>query len=101
MKIELSGAEELGTSYTNTMSIEFNVGRPFRRTHMGKHWPITTQCVIKMDNIVVGVGEVVKHELDKDNPKYARMYAAKKAFAQTRLWPELRERAWKKILTIE
>jgi len=53
-----------------------------------------------MGALVIGVGEVVKHDKDTDNPKYARMYAAKKAFknAEKQMWSGLREKLWKQIL---
>lgn len=83
-----------GTTY----SVEFHIGHPLRWSPKGKHWPKTTQCVIKQGDLVIGVGEVVKHAKDNENPKYARMYAAKKAFAKTQLWTEIRQRLWQQIL---
>lgn len=85
-----------GTNYT----VEFLTGRPLRMTHKGKHWPITTQCIIKRGYLVIGVGEVVKHEKDPENPQYAKVYAAKKAFANAGhvLWPALRKKLWAQIL---
>lgn len=85
-----------------TFTVEFTTGRPLRRNQFGKHWPLTTQCVVKRNGLVIGVGEVVKHEKDKENPKYARMYSAKKAFANAdrKIWAEERTRLWKQILEL-
>lgn len=91
----------LKTEYEGTVfTLEFAVGRPLRVAHKGKHWPITTQCTIKRDGLIVGVGEVVKHEKDTNNPKYAKVYATKKAFknAGYKIWKELRVNFWKQIL---
>lgn len=87
----------------STVTVEFTYGRPYRRTHMGKHWPITTQCVIKRDGLVIGVGEAVKHEKDTNNLKYGRKYAAMKAFNQAKFktHKEQRTRLWKQILEIK
>ncbi len=78
--------------------LEFVNSRNLRIGPYGKHWPLTTQCILSQNSRVLAVGEVVKHEQDKDNPKYARMYSAKKAFAQRPLWKDVRKRFWAKIL---
>lgn len=85
-----------GTKY----SVEFLTGKTFRKCHVGKHWPLTTQCVIKKDGLIIGIGEVVKHHNDVENPQYGKVYSAKKAFNQAsrQTWPELRTRLWKQIL---
>lgn len=84
----------------NEFSIEFIVGFPYRRCSFGKHWPKTTQCIIKCNNLVIGTGEAVKHIKDKDDPKYGKIYSAKKAFINTgfKTCPELRKRLWEQIL---
>jgi len=81
-------------------SIEFLVGHPMQITHKGKHWAKTTQCVVKRNGLVIGLGSVTKHENDKDNPKYARMYATKKAFANAeyKIWSPVRKALWEQIL---
>ncbi len=83
-----------------TVTVEFLTGRPLRRSHLGKHWPIVTQCIIKFNGLVIGVGEAVKHENDTDNPAYGKRCAAKKAFndPKCKLWREMRTRLWSKIL---
>lgn len=83
-------------------TVDFITGRPIRFSHKGKHWPITTQCIIKHNDLVVGIGEVIKHENEKDNPRYGRIYAAKKAFKSSncKIWREMRERLWKEILAV-
>lgn len=85
----------------NIIKVEFIQSRNMRRSHLGKHWPITTQCVIYHNNRIIALGEVVKHDKDKDNAKYAVRNAAKKAFANTRLWKEIRTRLWNKILELQ
>ena len=86
----------------HTYSVEFLVGRPYRRSHKGKHWPVTTQCIIRDNGLVIGIGEAVKHELETHNPHYGRVKAAKKAFENSKLngkiWRGIRENFWKEIL---
>jgi len=84
----------------NKYTVEFLTGKPIRFSHKGKHWPLTTQCIIKRNDLIIGMGEAVKHENDTNNLQYGRVYAAKKAFnqASVRTWPELRTRLWKQIL---
>ena len=53
----------------HTFTVEFLVGRPIRRSH-----------IIKLNGLVIGVGEAVKHEKETHNPYYGRLKAAKKAF---------------------
>lgn len=82
-------------------SVEFISGRPLKRSHKGKHWPLTTQCIIRKNNLIISIGEVTKHENEKENPFFARVKSAKKAFNQLdgmQVWREMRERIWKQIL---
>lgn len=83
-----------------TFTVEFAVGHPLRRSHKGKHWPPTTQCTIKRDGLVIGLGDVVKHDKEINNPYYGKIKAAKKAFkhAEVSIWREMRQRLWKQIL---
>lgn len=84
-----------------TFTLEFISSRPLRQYYKGKSWPITTQCVIKRDGWIIGIGEVVKHNKDIDNSVYARKASAKKAFiaADRRIWREVREMFWKQMLS--
>jgi hypothetical protein len=84
-----------GYSYT----VDFTTARVRRNNSRGKAWPLVTQCVIYKENLIIGIGEVVKHAKDEDNPKIARLKAAKKAFSRTAIWRELRTKLWKQILT--
>ncbi len=81
-------------------TVEFVSGWVFKKSHVGKHWPIATQCIVKRDGLIIGLGEVVKHEKDKDDPQYAKNFAAKKAFenAKYKIWRDVRTRLWTKIL---
>ncbi len=79
-------------------SVDFITGFPIRFSHRGKHWPVTTQCIIKHNGLVIGIGEVVKHENEINNPQYGKVNAARKAFKGTKIWREMRERLWKEIL---
>ncbi len=95
---------ELDTITDGIYSVEFITGRRLRVYPVGrandKNWPTTTQCIIKKNGLIIGLGEVVKHINDKENPQYARTYAAKKAFknADRVMWRELREKLWYEIL---
>lgn len=84
----------------HVFGIKFLQSRNLRMSPKGKHWPLTTQCVIYYNNSIIGIGEVVKHEDDPDNPKYAKVNSAKKAFNNlTRpLWKEIRTKLWEQIL---
>lgn len=90
-------------NYDNvTYNVEFNTGHPLKWYHTGKTYPKTTQCVIKKFDIILGVGEVVKHYLDTDNPEYARNLAMKKALNNTNslsspLWKEFRKILWERL----
>lgn len=68
-----------------------------RRLHVypgiGKTWPKHTQCIMYVNGLVQGFGEVVKHELDKDNPSYAFKMATTKALEQL-LMKDLRKSLW-------
>lgn len=78
--------------------VEFITSHDMRFNQYGKCWPVTTQCVIYHGQRILAFAEVIKHRKDTDNPKYAMVYAAKKAFAKVRLWREIRTRFWAKIL---
>lgn len=94
---------EIKDTYEGSIvSVEFTVGHPYRVTHKGKHWPIVTQCIIKRDGLIIGLGEAVKHVNDDYSPKHGRKYAAIKAFKQAgfKTWKEQRARLWKQILEI-
>ena len=75
-------------------------GRKFRRYYKGKSWPLTTQCTVRKDGFVIGVGESIKHQLDTDNPKYGLVSALKKAFNQCshEMWKSDRTKIWSKII---
>ena len=78
--------------------VEFIVSYPLKHNSRGKSWAKCTQCVIYDNQRIMGFGECIKHSNDKDDNKYAKVYSAKKAFKQTRLWKEIRQRLWQKIL---
>lgn len=84
----------------NIFTVEFVTSRPLRMYHPGKAWPITTQCVLKKGNLIIGVGQAVKHEKDNDNPVHGRKVAAQKAFlaAEHKIWKEIRIEFWEQIL---
>ena len=63
---------------------------------IGKSYPVLTQCILKINGVLRGFGEVTKHHQDEHNLKYACVYATKKiinkvVFKDTRkiLWNEL------------
>ena len=80
----------------------FNVTRTLKRNCYGSCRPLTTQCVLYKEGEIIGVGTVVKHKNDEDNPLYAKKYSAKKAFDNAGgLWRGLRTRFWVQILNKE
>ena len=71
-------------------------GRQFRMTHLGKCWPVTTQCLLFRNGFLMSHDTIVKHELDTDNPLFATRLVAKNVmseipFRETRkdIWTEL------------
>lgn len=69
----------------HVFSVEFLTGHPLKRYWNAKYWPRVTQCVIKKDGLIIGIGEVVKHDRDIDNPRHGRLFAAKKAFKEANI----------------
>lgn len=69
-----------------TYAILFLVSHNLRRYRGNKSWPITTQCIIMLNNRIIAMAEVVKHDKDEPDPYAGRVYAAEKAIAQLRLW---------------
>lgn len=97
----MNNKNEFSVSYEGTtFKVEFKAFSKTRRYNGNRrmYHAIITQCIITSDERIIGLGEAVKCEGDKDNYKYARVYAAKKAFAQTRLWKSIRAKLWKQIL---
>lgn len=87
---------------SHVFSVEFLTGNPLRRYWRDKCWPRVTQCVIKRDGLIIGFGEVVKHERDIDNPRHGRLFAAKKAFkeAETKCWWMPKKELFTEVLTL-
>lgn len=63
---------------------------------VGKAWPKHTQCLVFVDGLFHGFGEVVKHDQDIDNQAFALKLATKKAivnvddyYARKALWSKL------------
>ena len=62
------------------VELHYKTAHPLRKSYKGKHWPKTTQCLIFLNGLLKGSGEVVKHENEKsDNFAYALRLATKKA----------------------
>lgn len=65
--------------------LEFKRLRPLVYYRYGKTWPITTQCLLFINDRLVNCGEVIKHQIDPDNPKLGAMLACKKAMTKLNL----------------
>jgi hypothetical protein len=50
-----------------------------------KNYPLYTQCLIFRNDLVAGYGEVIKHENDEHNQKYAYIKATEKAFQNSKI----------------
>ncbi len=89
-------------TYRTTVEIEFRSRHKYKRYAQGKAWPKITQCIITVDGLVVGIGNVIKHRADKNDDKYARMYSAKKAFEQSEqyCWKIFRPKLWERIKSL-
>lgn len=85
----------------HTFTVEFVTGHPMRFSQKGKHWPLTTQCIVKRDNLIIGIGNAVKHDIDKHNEQYAYSISAKKAFtnAGCNIWKSVRTNLYRQFLT--
>ena len=59
---------------------------------------IHTQCVVKVNSLIQGVGTVVKYYGDIDNPKWAYFYSAKKALKDTNITKEVKSVLWKQLI---
>ncbi|TDO21906.1 hypothetical protein [Pedobacter duraquae] len=81
-----------------TYTVEFLTGNPFRHIPgQGKHWPKVTQCVIKIDGLIVSKSEVCKHSTEIDNPDFAKRLALKKAFKNYPFSRNLRVKFWNSL----
>lgn len=63
----------------------------------GKAWPRITQCLMFYNGLIVGFGEVVKHQSDVDNVEFAMRLATKRVLSKlpSKL---LRTDIWKLVL---
>lgn len=72
-----------------------------RRLHnyknIGKSYPKHTQCLCFINGLIVGFGEVVKHEADKDNQNLAYKLATKKVMDKI-IFKDIRKEIWMKVL---
>ena len=64
---------------------------------VGKTWPKHTQCLMFVNGLLEGYGEVVKHEKDTDNQKFAFKEATNRVMHKINL-KFIREELWKKVL---
>lgn len=68
-----------------------------KRTHLGKHWPISTNCLLKINGKPVRIGEVTKHVNDPDDMNMGFRLAAFKALEHFSS-KSIRGDLWKLIL---
>ena len=61
---------------------------------IGKSWPKHTQCLAFVNGLIVGYGEVIKHENDADNPNFAYKEATKKVMGKINI-KSIRQELWK------
>jgi len=90
------------TYITNDKSIEVKLVYIVKtRLHnyggIGKTWPKHTQCLMFVNGLLAGYGEVVKHEKDTDNQKFAFKEATNRVMNKMNL-KFIREELWKKVL---
>lgn len=69
----------------------------FHRYGLGKSWPKHTQCLMFINDLLVGYGEVVKHANDEDNESYAIKAATAKVMPKL-VFKDMRTELWNKIL---
>lgn len=58
------------------IKLVFSRRRRLKYTHLGKGWPIHTQCLLYSNGLVDAVSTIVKHAKDEDSPKDAYLIAA-------------------------
>lgn len=68
--------------------------------HIGKSWPITTQCLLFVNERLVNCGEAIKHANDDDNTKLGAMIACKKALQKMNL-KFVRKELWQLFHSID
>ena len=65
---------------------------------IGKSWPKHTQCLLFMNGLLLGFGEVVKHKEDKDNQAFAFKEATRRVIDKINI-KFMREEIWRKVLS--
>ena len=60
------------------IELVFITKRRLKYSHLGKSWPIHTQCLLFSNGLLNHFETIVKHEKDKDNPIYANRLVAEK-----------------------
>ena len=60
------------------IELGFNVVRRMKIYHVGKAFPIHTQCVLTVNGIVEAFETVIKHSIDENNPKFAHKLCAER-----------------------
>jgi hypothetical protein len=80
--------------------IEFVTAFPLKYTHLGKTWSRTTQAILRRNGLILAVGEVTRHQKDKDDIQLAIRKSAKKVMGNCHS-KDIRENIWKQILKLE
>jgi len=65
--------------------------------YVGKSYPLTTQCLIFENDLLIGYGTVVKHDKDMDNQQIGYIEATKKAIKNIPI-KEIRTNIWEIVL---
>ena len=73
------------------------VKQKLTRYRKDKYWPKHTQCLLFYNGLLLGFGEVIKHEKDSDNQSLAYKLATKKVMDKIFL-PYIRRELWKKLI---
>lgn len=63
---------------------------------IGKCWPITTQCILFYNGLVLDFASVTKHNFDTHNPEYAHRLVTKKVLEKINI-KFIRKDIWKLI----
>jgi len=79
------------------IKLVYIVKHRFHRYSIGKSWPKHTQCLLFVDGLLLGFGEVVKHNQDEDNQEFAYKKATQKILHLINL-REIRKELWNKVL---
>lgn len=68
-----------------------------RMSHLGKHWPVQTHCVLEINGRATFISNVTKHADDWDDRNFGYRLAASKVISRVKV-KTIRKDLWQKVL---